>query len=207
MPLYVLPHPIALDALAELRSKDTPPAVFRVAAHRLSTVVVTEALRDLAATPTAIETPLCPATVPRLRDDVVLVPVLRAGLGMLDAALALVPRARVGHIGLMRDEETARPSRYYAKLPEDLQDSAVVLIDPMLATGGSAAAAIDFLKAAGARNLRLICLVAAPEGIAALERAHPDVAIYTPVVDDHLNDRKFIVPGLGDFGDRLFGTV
>lgn len=201
-----MPHPIALDALAELRRKDTPPAAFRVAAHRLSMVVVTEALRDLATEPVAIETPLGPTTVPRLRDGIVLVPVLRAGLGMLDAALTLTPSARVGYIGLRRDEDTAQPSRYYARVPERLHASTVVLIDPMLATGGSASDALDLLKGAGARNLRLICLVAAPEGVAALERAHPDVTIYTPVVDHHLNDRKFIVPGLGDFGDRLFGT-
>ena len=206
MPLHVVPHPIALDALAVLRRKDTAPAAFRVAAHRLSTVVVTEALRDLATEPVAIETPLCPASVPQLRDGIVLVPVLRAGLGMLDAALILVPGARVGYIGLRRDEDTAQPSRYYARVPEGLENSTVALIDPMLATGGSASAALDLLKAAGARNLRLICLVAAPEGVAALERSHPDVAVYTPVVDERLNDRKFIVPGLGDFGDRLFGT-
>jgi uracil phosphoribosyltransferase len=202
-----VPHPIALDALAELRNKHTLPAAFRVAAHRLSTVVVTEALRDLATAPVAIETPLRPATVPRVRDGIVLVPVLRAGLGMLDAALTLVPSARVGYIGIRRDEDTALPSRYYARVPEGLQDSVVALIDPMLATGGSASAALDLLKAAGARNLRLVCLVAAPEGVATLERAHPDVDVYTPALDDHLNDRKFIVPGLGDFGDRLFGTA
>jgi uracil phosphoribosyltransferase len=202
-----VPHPIALDALAELRNKHTLPAAFRVAAHRLSTVVVTEALRDLATAPVAIETPLRPATVPRVRDGIVLVPVLRAGLGMLDAALTLVPSARVGYIGMRRDEDTALPSHYYARVPEGLQDSVVALIDPMLATGGSASAALDLLKAAGARNLRLVCLVAAPEGVAALERAHPDVDVYTPALDDHLNDRKFIVPGLGDFGDRLFGTA
>jgi uracil phosphoribosyltransferase len=206
VPLHVVPHPIALDALAELRRKDTPPAAFRVAAHRLSTVVVTEGLRDLATERVAIETPLGPTTVPRVRDGIVLVPVLRAGLGMLDAALTLTPSARVGYIGLRRDEDTAQPSRYYARVPEGLQNSTVVLIDPMLATGGSASAALDLLKGAGATNLRLICLVAAPEGVAALERMHPDVAIYTPVVDERLNDRKFIVPGLGDFGDRLFGT-
>src|SRR4029450_11772703 len=140
VPLHVVPHPIALDALAELRRKDTPPAAFRVAAHRLSTVVVTEGLGDLVTGPITIETPLCPATVPRMRDGIVLVPVLRAGLGMLDAALTLVPSARAGYIGLRRDEETAQPSWYYARVPERLQESAVVLIDPMLATGGSASA-------------------------------------------------------------------
>ena len=201
-----MPHPIALDALAVLRRKDTAPAAFRVAAHRLSTVVVTEALRDLATEPVAIETPLCPTSVPQLRGGIVLVPVLRAGLGMLDAALILVPGARVGYIGLRRDEDTAQPSRYYARVPEGLENSTVALIDPMLATGGSAVAALDLLRKSGAHAVRMICIVAAPEGVALVERHHPDVHVFTPVVDTGLNDHKFIVPGLGDFGDRLYGT-
>jgi uracil phosphoribosyltransferase len=139
--------------------------------------------------------------------DVVVVPVLRAGLGMLDAVLELLPAARVGHIGLQRDEATAIASRYYSKLPRDLADSFVLMIDPMLATGGSAIAAIDLLKAAGARLLRVICIVAAPEGIELVEQHHPDVDVYTPVVDRELNPHKYIVPGLGDFGDRLYGTT
>ncbi len=207
VPLHVVAHPIAQDALAQLRNKDTQSAVFRTAAHRLSLVVITEALRDLPSAATPIETPVGPADGRTLAGDVVLVPILRAGLGMLEAGLLLVPRARVGHIGLRRDEETAVASRYYARLPEHLNDSTLVVLDPMLATGGSAAAAFDLVKSAGARRVRLICLVAAPEGVAALERAHPDVDVYTPAVDSHLNDRKFIVPGLGDFGDRLYGTV
>jgi uracil phosphoribosyltransferase len=133
--------------------------------------------------------------------------VLRAGLGMLDAVLELLPAARVGHIGLQRDEATAIASKYYSKLPYDLADSYVLMIDPMLATGGSAVAAIDLIKAAAARNIRMICIVAAPEGVALVERHHPDVAVYTPVVDRTLDAHKFIVPGLGDFGDRLYGTV
>jgi uracil phosphoribosyltransferase len=139
--------------------------------------------------------------------DVVVVPVLRAGLGMLDAVLELLPAARVGHIGLQRDEATAIASKYYTKLPPDLSESFVLMIDPMLATGGSAVAAIDLLKAAGARTLRIICIVAAPEGVALVEQHHPEVAIYTPVVDRELNPHKYIVPGLGDFGDRLYGTT
>jgi uracil phosphoribosyltransferase len=137
---------------------------------------------------------------------VVVVPVLRAGLGMLDAVLELIPSARVGHIGLQRDELTAVASRYYSKLPPDLSRSFVLMIDPMLATGGSAVSALDLLRDAGARNVRLICIVAAPEGVALVERHHPDVEIFTPVVDQGLNEHKFIVPGLGDFGDRLYGT-
>ncbi len=150
--------------------------------------------------------PLGPARGRRITGDVVVVPVLRAGLGMLDAILELIPTARVGHIGLQRDELTAVASRYYSKLPKDLHDSFVLMIDPMLATGGSAVVALDMLREVGARDARMICIVAAPEGIALVERHHPDVHIYTPVVDTGLNDHKFIVPGLGDFGDRLYGT-
>jgi len=135
------------------------------------------------------------------------VPVLRAGLGMLDAILELIPSARVGHIGLQRDELTAVASQYYAKLPPHLESSYVLMIDPMLATGGSAIAALDLLARAGARQVRIVCIVAAPEGVAAVERHHPDVVIYTPVVDRALNAQKYIVPGLGDFGDRLYGTL
>jgi uracil phosphoribosyltransferase len=135
------------------------------------------------------------------------VPVLRAGLGMLDAVLELVPDARVGHIGLQRDEMTAVASRYYSKLPGSLANSYVLMIDPMLATGGSAVAALQLLQEAGARHVRIVCIVAAPEGIATVEHHHPDVSIYTPVVDQRLNDQKYIVPGLGDFGDRLYGTL
>jgi uracil phosphoribosyltransferase len=156
---------------------------------------------------TVVTTPLGPADGRVVQTDVVVVPVLRAGLGMLDAVLELLPAARVGHIGLQRDEATAIASRYYSKLPPNLANSFVLMIDPMLATGGSAAAAIDLLKAAGARTLRMICIVSAPEGVALLEGRHPDVVIYTPVIDRELNPHKFIVPGLGDFGDRLYGTV
>jgi uracil phosphoribosyltransferase len=154
-----------------------------------------------------VRTPLGEATGQRVAADVVVVPVLRAGLGMLDAVLELVPGARVGHIGLQRDEMTAVASRYYAKLPPALAESRVLMIDPMLATGGSAVDAVDLLKEAGARHIQVLCIVAAPEGIAHVERHHPDVDIYTPVIDQGLDARKYIVPGLGDFGDRLYGTL
>ena len=207
VPLHLVPHPLALDALAELRNKDTLPAAFRAAAHRLSTVVVTEALRDLpSAAGDGRDAARARATAPRLRDDIVLVPVLRAGLGMLDAALTLVPSARVGHIGLRRDEDTALPSRYYARLPERLQDSSWSLIDPMLATGGSAAAALDLMKAAGAREPAPDLPGRRPGRRGRARARASGRGVYTPVVDSHLNDRKFIVPGLGDFGDRLYGT-
>ena len=190
----------------ELRDARTAPPAFRRAANRISVLLAAEALRDLPSSAATVTTPLGPADGRVVLTDVVVVPVLRAGLGMLDAVLELLPTARVGHIGLQRDEATAIASRYYSKLPPDLSQSHVLMIDPMLATGGSAVAAIDLIKAAGATAISMICIVSAPEGVALLERAHPDVAVYTPVVDKQLNAHKFIVPGLGDFGDRLYGT-
>jgi uracil phosphoribosyltransferase len=191
----------------ELRDARTAPPAFRRAANRISVLLAAEALRELPSSAATVVTPLGPADGRVVLTDVVVVPVLRAGLGMLDAVLELLPTARVGHIGLQRDEATAIASRYYSKLPPDLSNSHVLMIDPMLATGGSAVAAIDLIKAAGARAISMICIVSAPEGVSLLERAHPDVAVYTPVVDKELNAHKFIVPGLGDFGDRLYGTV
>ena len=207
MPLHLVDHPLVHDALLELRDARTPAPEFRRAANRISVLLAAEALRDVPSTATTVETPLATAPGRRVAGDVVVVPVLRAGLGMLDAVLELVPGARVGHIGLQRDEATAIASKYYSKLPPNLAESFVLMIDPMLATGGSAVAAIDLLKRAGARTIRMICIVAAPPGVAILEQKHPDVAVYTPVVDRELNAQKFIVPGLGDFGDRLYGTL
>ena len=191
----------------ELRDARTEPPAFRRAANRISVLLAAQALRDVPSGRATVETPLGPADGRRVLTDVVVVPVLRAGLGMLDAVLELLPAARVGHIGLQRDESTAIASKYYTKLPPNLADSYVLMIDPMLATGGSAVAAIDLIKAAGARTIRMICIVAAPEGVRLVEEHHPDVAVYTPVVDRELNAHKFIVPGLGDFGDRLYGTI
>ena len=207
MPVHIIDHPLVHDALMELRDVRTAPPEFRRAANRISVLLAAEALKDVPSRPHTVETPLGPADGTTVAGDVVVVPVLRAGLGMLDAVLELLPTARVGHIGLQRDEATAIASKYYTKLPRDLSESFVLMIDPMLATGGSAVAAIDLLKAAGARTLRIICIVAAPEGIALVEQHHPEVAIYTPVVDRELNSHKYIVPGLGDFGDRLYGTT
>lgn len=207
MPLHLVEHPVVHDALATLRDKTTPPEVFRRMAVRISLLLAAEATRDIPAEATTVDTPIGPAAGRRVSDGVVVVPVLRAGLGMLDAVLELIPSARVGHIGLQRDEITAVASQYYSKLPRDLTGSFVLMIDPMLATGGSAVAALDLIRHAGARTIKMICIVAAPEGIALVERHHPDVHIYTPVVDDGLNAHKFIVPGLGDFGDRLYGTL
>lgn len=207
MPVHVISHPVAQELLTQLRDARTPSPLFRQYAQRLSVLVATEAMRDLPVEPVTVDTPLGPAAGARIAADVVVVPVLRAGLGMLDAVLSVVPHARVGHIGLQRDEQTAVASQYYAKFPSGLDASRVVLVDPMLATGGSAVASLELLTARGARAIRLLCIVAAPEGIRAVENAFPDVQIYTPAIDSHLNAHKFIVPGLGDFGDRLFGTV
>jgi len=206
VPLHLVPHPLVHDALATLRDVSTPPELFRRMAVRISLLLAAEATRDVPSAEVSVETPLGPAPARRITRDVVVVPVLRAGLGMLDAILELIPTARVGHIGLQRDELTAVASQYYSKLPADLSGSFVLMIDPMLATGGSAVAALDLLRAAGAHDVRMICIVAAPEGIALVEQHHPDVRIFTPVVDQGLNSHKFIVPGLGDFGDRLYGT-
>ena len=191
----------------ELRDARTAPPAFRRAANRISVLLAAEALRELPSSAATVVTPLGPADGRVVLTDVVVVPVLRAGLGMLDAVLELLPTARVGHIGLQRDEATAIASRYYSKLPPDLSNSHVLMIDPMLATGGSASAALDLLQRAGATDIRIVCIVAAPEGVACVERDHPKVMIYTPVVDERLNAQKYIVPGLGDFGDRLYGTT
>jgi uracil phosphoribosyltransferase len=207
VPVHLVEHPLVHDALVTLRDVNTPPELFRRMAVRISLLLAAEATRDLPASPVTVTTPLAPADGRRVSADVVVVPVLRAGLGMLDAVLELIPCARVGHIGLQRDEITAVASQYYAKLPRGLERSVVLMIDPMLATGGSAVAALDLLMRAGARDIRMICIVAAPEGVRLVENRHPDVRIYTPAIDRELNAHKFIVPGLGDFGDRLYGTL
>ncbi|MCC7126004.1 MAG: uracil phosphoribosyltransferase [Acidobacteria bacterium] len=205
--LHLVSHPIAHDCLAQLRDSTTPPEYFRVLAERISVVLATEALTTLPQRDVDLVTPMGPATGKRIGADVVVVPVLRAGLSMLPGVLHLIPVARVGFIGLKRDEQTAVAEQYFERLPENIAGSQVLLIDPMLATGGSAVAALNLLANAGATNVSLICIVAAPDGVAAVERAHPNVRIVTPVVDRELDARKFIVPGLGDFGDRLYGTT
>lgn len=202
----MIEHPLVHDALAELRDVATGPSAFRRAATRISLLLAAEALRSVHTVATTVTTPLGPAPGRVLRTDIVVVPVLRAGLSMLEPVLQLVPSARVGHIGLQRDESTAIASRYYSKLPVGLAQSHVLMVDPMLATGGSAAAAVDLVKASGARSIALVCIISAPEGVGMLQTRHPDVDIYTPIVDKELNAHKFIVPGLGDFGDRLYGT-
>jgi uracil phosphoribosyltransferase len=206
MPLHVAEHPLVHETLARLRDASTPCDAFRRLARRLSLLLTVEATRDLTTVDATVETPLETAPVRRLQPRVVAVPVLRAGLGMLDAFLELVPSAQVGYFGLERNEQTAVARRYYEKVPSDLGGAIVFLLDPMLATGGSAVMALDGLRGLGATSIRLLCVVAAPEGVAHVEQHVPDAVVYTAAVDRALNDKKYILPGLGDFGDRLFGT-
>jgi uracil phosphoribosyltransferase len=206
MPLTVVKHPLVDDALARLRDRSTPCDEFRRLARRVSVLLTAEATRDLPTVAAEIETPLETTRVHRIGPRVVAVPVLRAGLGMLDAFLELLPQTQVGYFGLERNEETAVARRYYEKVPGDLGGAVVFLLDPMLATGGSAAMAVDGLRGLGARGVRLLSIVAAPEGVAHLEQVAPDAHVYAAALDRGLNDRKYILPGLGDFGDRLFGT-
>lgn len=206
MSLHVVEHPLVEDILARLRDKRTPCDKFRRLAHRLALLLVAEATRDLPLEETRVDTPLETTTVRQVSSRVVAVPVLRAGLGMLDAFLELLPYAQVGYFGLERNEKTAVARRYYEKIPKDLGDAVVFLLDPMLATGGSAAMAVEGLQELGAREIRLLSIVAAPEGVAHLEKVVPTARVYAASLDRALNDRKYIVPGLGDFGDRLYGT-
>ena len=206
MPLHVVRHPLVEDAMGRLRDRDTPCDEFRRLARRVSLLLAAEATRDLPVSETSVQTPLERAIAHAVSSRVVAVPVLRAGLGMLEAFLELVPQAEVGYFGLERNEETAAARRYYEKVPKNLGGATVFLLDPMLATGGSAAMAVDGLTGLGARNVRLLSIVAAPEGVDHLAAVVPDAIIYTAALDRALNDRKYILPGLGDFGDRLFGT-
>ncbi len=205
MPLTVSSHPLVADSLAGLRDKSTGPEEFRILARKLITLLLYEATADLPVRRATVQTPLKAAPATYVEREVVAIPVLRAGLGLLGPVLELLPRVSVGYIGLERDEETAVARIYYQKLPK-LAGKVPLLLDPMLATGGSAAQALDLIKSAGGRDPRMICVVAAPEGVKVIEHRHPEVHIYTAALDEGLNDRAFIVPGLGDFGDRLFGT-
>jgi uracil phosphoribosyltransferase len=203
----VVEHPLIDDCLAHLRSRETGVADFRRYARLLTQLLCFEATRDLSLRPDTVETPLETAPVQRLADQVVLVPVLRSGLAMLETVGALFPDARVGFVGLERDERTAQARGYYQKLPAALAGSKAIILEPMLATGGSAMATLEIVYTAGAESVRLICVVAAPEGVAAVHDRFPQAAIYAAVLDRGLDTRKFILPGLGDFGDRYFGTV
>ncbi|MFQ5562481.1 MAG: uracil phosphoribosyltransferase [Parvularculaceae bacterium] len=205
--LTVVDHPLIQHKLTLMREKETSTAVFRQLLREISLLLGYEVLRDLPLMTRAVETPLCEMEAPVLAGKkLVFVSILRAGNGMLDAMLELAPSARVGFIGLYRDPETLKPVEYYFKVPADLDSRPVVAVDPMLATANSAVAAIERLKKAGARDIRFMCLLAAPEGVETMRKAHPDVRVFTAAVDEKLNDHGYIVPGLGDAGDRLFGT-
>jgi uracil phosphoribosyltransferase len=204
--LVVVDHPVLADRLAVMRDRSTGHGDFRRALFEASAILAVEAARDLPVTQVDVETPLEKTTGSRLPAEIAIVPVLRAGLGMVDGFLRLLPGARVGHLGVQRDEEDHRPVDYYERLPPGLANAHVFVVDPMLATGGSAVYALDRLKAAGAHRLALVCLVVAPEGVEAVERAHPDVQIWTAAVDRELDENAYIRPGLGDAGDRVFGT-
>ena len=205
--LTIVRHPLVQHKLTLMRDKETSTAVFRQLLREISQFLAYEITRDLPMTTKKIETPMTTMEAPTLEGKkLALVSILRAGNGLLDGVLELVPSARVGFVGLYRDEETLQPVQYYCKLPDALQDRVVIAVDPMLATGNSSAAAIDLLKQAGARNIRFLCLLAAPEGVARMKEAHPDVPIVTAALDAQLNENGYIVPGLGDAGDRMFGT-
>jgi len=205
--VHVIDHPLVQHKLTMIRDRQTGPKEFRELVEELAMLLAYEVTRDFPLEEAEIETPVC-----RTRTKVVtgkkvaVIPILRAGLGMTAGILRLIPTAKVGHIGVYRDPETLRPVAYYCKLPADLPDREIILLDPMLATGGSAVAGIDFLKERGANQIKLMCLIGAPEGIAKVRERHPDVDIFLAAVDERLNDHGYIVPGLGDAGDRLFGT-
>lgn len=205
--IQVIEHPLIKRDISILRDKSTSSEDFRIVLRRLTSLMVFEVTNDLRVSSRQIETPLEKTEGYATADEVILVPVLRAGLGMVEAYLALIPDAKVGHIGLYRDEATLKPVDYYAKFPPNLSKSVVILVDPMLATGGSASAAISYLKDREARNIRLNCVVAAPDGVTLLEREHPDVKVFAAVLDRGLNENGYIMPGLGDAGDRIFGTI
>jgi len=205
--LVVVEHPVLADRLAVMRSRDTPHGEFRQALYEAAAIMAVEVARSLPVKEVEIETPLESTRGLRLRDEVAVVPVLRAGLGMVEGFLRLLPDARVGHVGIYRDEEEHVPIDYYERLPPRLPAAHVYVLDPMLATGGSAVHALQKLKSAGAKQLELVCLVAAPEGIKAVREAHPEVRIWTAAIDRELDENAYIRPGLGDAGDRVFGTA
>jgi uracil phosphoribosyltransferase len=204
---FVMDHPLIQHKLSILRDVSTGTQQFRALVSEIATLICYEATRDLTLEDATIETPMCKATAKVLAGrKLAFVPILRAGLGMVDGVLNLVPSAKVGHIGMYRDEETATPIEYYCKLPSDIQERDVFVLDPMLATGGSAIDSINQIKKRGVTSIKFLCIIAAPEGLKALTDAHPDVQVYCGAVDEKLNENFYIVPGLGDAGDRIFGT-
>ncbi|WP_213384486.1 uracil phosphoribosyltransferase [Enterococcus faecalis] len=203
----VIDHPLIQHKLTMIREKNCGTKVFREVVNEIAMLMAYEVSRDMPLEDVVIETPMGKSTQKTLSGKkVAIIPILRAGIGMVDGILELIPAAKVGHVGLYRDEETVQPHEYFVKLPEDIASRQLFVVDPMLATGGSAIMAIDSLKERGASNIKFVCLVAVPEGVKALQEAHPDVDIYTAALDERLNEDGYIVPGLGDAGDRLFGT-
>lgn len=205
--VFVFDHPLIKHKIAILRDKNTAMKEFRELIEEITTVMTYESMRDVELTKVMVETPLETCEQYKIKDDsVVIVPILRAGLGMVNGVHRVFPSAKVGHIGMYRDEETIEPQEYYCKLPAGIENKTVFLIDPMLATGGSACDAIDSLKKRGCKDIKFMCIIAAPEGVKKVAESHPDVKIYVSTLDRELNDRSYILPGLGDAGDRLFGT-
>ncbi len=203
----IIDHPLIKHKLSILRDKNTGTKEFKELVSEITTLMCYDATRDLPLEDITIETPVTTATVQVLSGrKLSFVPILRAGLGMVDGALTLIPAAKIGHIGLYRDPETLMPVEYYCKLPPDIEERLVIVLDPMLATGGSAIDAVNLIKKHNVKNIKFMCIIAAPEGLEAFSKAHPDVQVYCAALDDHLNDHGYIVPGLGDAGDRIFGT-
>lgn len=204
--LVILKHPLIDHKMAKIRDVQTGTKAFRESVSEVGGLITYEITRDFQTTPKKVQTPICETTVYELDKQVVIIPILRAGLGMVEGIHNLIPTAKIGHIGLYRNEETLMPHVYYQKFPNDLPNSVILVVDPMLASGGSASKAIDILKAHGAKDIRYVGLVGCPEGVKRLQTDHPDVHIYLAAMDSHLNELGYIVPGLGDCGDRLFGT-
>ena len=205
--VYVMDHPLIQHKIGLLRREETGSRDFRALVEEIAMLMCYEATRDLKLEDVKITTPICETTAQQLEGKkLAIVPILRAGIGMVEGMLALIPAAKVGHIGLYRNPETLEPVEYYCKLPADCDEREVFVVDPMLATGGSCAAAIELLKAKGVKKIRFLCTIAAPEGVERMQKGHPDVVLYIGALDDHLNDHGYIVPGLGDAGDRIFGT-
>lgn len=205
--VFVMNHPLIQHKLSIMRDKNTSVKDFRNCAHEIGLLLGYEATKDMELTDYEIETPITKMTAKKTKKKVALVPILRAGLGMVDALMDLIPSAKIGHVGLYRNEETLEPVEYYCKMPTDIDERLTLVLDPMLATGGSAKDAITMIKKRGAKHIKFVCIIAAPTGIEALRKAHPDVDIYCGAVDERLNENGYIVPGLGDAGDRLFGTL
>lgn len=205
--VHIMDHPLITHKITMLRDKNTNTKDFRQLVYEIALLMGYEATKDLSLENTEITTPLTTTTQKVLCQKVAIIPILRAGLGMVDGVLSLVPSAKVGHIGLYRDHETLQPVEYYCKLPADIDSREVIVVDPMLATGGSSAAAISFIKQRGAKSIKLMCIIAAPEGITKMREAHPDVELYCGALDEQLNEKGYILPGLGDAGDRIFGTL